>query len=461
MAAIPHLSRQCVIWFGRPLQRERDALAAAGWQVRIANLADGGGVGMRGGDTVVGLVDFRSAGNDGLAQIEPLTSDYTYLLLMAIRPARATTADPATQRLLDHCVKVFTTPVDLTSLIHALDIAIGSQHGGDARGIDALIGKSPVMQDAHLSIRKYAQVDLSVLITGATGTGKEVAARAMHDLSSRRTQPFAAINCGALPANLVQSELFGHERGAFTGATTRRAGLFEFAEGGTVFLDEIGDLPLEAQTNLLRVLQEGHLERVGSHQSIEIDVRVLAATNIDLDMAVSQGRFRSDLFYRLNVLRLHMPDLTDRAGDIELLAQHFLDDFQRKYPGRARSFTPQARQAMRSFGWPGHVRELLNRVQRAAVTADTELITAQDMGLADAGVADVDGALPAGHGKCASAAGNNLLDRAREGAERDAILACLRDSGYNVSEAARRLKVSRVTVYRLCKKHGLVLSDLR
>lgn len=363
---------------------------------------------------------------------------------MSIIPREAADALPA-HRLLDQSVDVFTSPVDLPRMIRALD-GLGSGQPGTSRGIDALVGNSPAMRAIHASIRKYAPVDLPVLITGQTGTGKEVAARALHDLSSRHGRQFTAVNCGALPANLVQSELFGHERGAFTGANARHAGLFESASGGTVFLDEIGDLPLEAQTNLLRVLQEGCLERVGSHQSIAVDVRVLAATNVNLEKAVAEGRFRSDLYYRLNVLRLHMPPLAGRGGDIELLARYFLEAFRQKHKTRARAFSADARNAMQAFAWPGNVRELLNRVQRASVIAEAELITAQEMELsnADTAVSDEGG-----------------LDSARCAAEQEALLTCLQESGFNISEVARRLQVSRVTVYRLCKKHQLALDELR
>jgi DNA-binding NtrC family response regulator len=306
--------------------------------------------------------------------------------------------------------------------------------------------QSPVMCSTVASLRKYAPVDLPVLITGETGSGKEVAARALHELSNRCKQPFVAINCGALPLNLVQSELFGHERGAFTGANARRIGHFESAAGGTVFLDEIGDLPLDAQTSLLRLLQEGMLVRVGSSQPVKLDVRVLAATHVDLELAVAQGRFREDLYYRLNVLRLHMPPFRERGGDVELLAQHFLDEFRSQHHGRARGFSSGARRAMREFAWRGNVRELLNRVQRAAVVTESSLISAADLDLQTAPVKPSPG---------------TSLGLTRVSAEREAVLNCLRESHYNISECARRLNVSRVTVYRLCKKHKLELGGRR
>src|SRR5690606_13154646 len=253
-------------------------------------------------------------------------------------------------------------------------------------------------------------------------------------------------SCGGVTHTPIQSELSGHERGAFTGATARRSGLFATADGGTVFLDEIGNLPLDAQSNLLRVLQDHSLQRVGSHESVPIDVRVLAATNLDLEAAVAEGTFRIDLFYRLNVLHLHMPPLHERGRDIVLLAEHFLHRFRENNQTRARAFSADARQAMLGFAWPGHVRELINRVQRAAVIAETELISVSDLDLS---------------GEPAAPAGRGALELAREAAEREAILACLHDNGCNISQTARRLRVARVTVYRLCRKHGIDLAKLR
>jgi DNA-binding NtrC family response regulator len=257
-------------------------------------------------------------------------------------------------------------------------------------------------------------------------------------------QPFVAINCGALPLNLVQSELFGHERGAFTDATARRIGHIESAGGGTILLDEVGDLPLDAQTNLLRFLQEGVLQRVGSSRPIGVDVRVLAATHLDLEHAVAAGRFREDLNYRLNVLRLQIPPLRERGDDVDLLAQRFLERFRERQACVARGFESAALRAMREYPWPGNVRELRNRVQRAAVMAEGTLISASDL------------ALPA-DARERSAPAATSLGVSRASAEREVIATCLRECRFNISECARRLQISRVTVYRLCKKHRLEL----
>lgn len=398
---------------------------------------------MRGGDTVVGLIDFRTSSDSELERIGKLIAEHQHMPLIAITPSPDNHHGAPPHPLLAACRQQFPHPPDLKELLRELQGASSEvPRPASDDVLDTLLGESEVMLVMRATLRKYAPVDLPVLITGETGTGKEVAAHALHRLSARSSKPFQAINCGAIPSTLVQSELFGHERGAFTGATSRRQGLFETAHTGTVFLDEIGDLPLDAQTSLLRVLQEGTIERVGSNQPIAVDVRILAATHVDLEQAVEQGRFRRDLYYRLNVLRLAMPPLRKRDGDIELLARHFLRSFRNRHPIRARGYSSEARQAMERFAWPGNVRELLNRVQRAAITAEGELISCADLELGQT-------------------SDSQRLSNARSHAERETLLSCLQQSRYNISACARLMKVSRVTVYRMCRKHRLELEALR
>jgi DNA-binding NtrC family response regulator len=446
MAAMGDDAKRCVVWFGRPAEQERQQLASAGWITRVAEADGQGGVGRRNGDIVVALADLRDTSAQSVQAMERVMAEHPRLPWLALVSPDMPMLESPFERILQASMDFFTDPLDVERLLDALrrlsgELRLQAQH--DAIGIT---GNSEATLAVIASVRKYAPVELPVLITGETGTGKEVAARALHALSVRSDRPFAAINCGALPPNLVHSELFGHERGAFTGANARRIGHFETAAGGTVFLDEIGDLPLDAQTNLLRFLQEGTVERVGSSQSIKLDVRVLAATHVDLERAVAQGRFREDLYYRLNVLRLRMPALRERGDDVELLAQQFLDAFREQHSSHARAFSRPARQAMRNFAWPGNVRELLNRVQRAAVVAEDALISVADLDLADVSV---------------SSSARSSLGNTRVAADRDAVIACLRESHFNISECARRLKVSRVTIYRLCKKHQLALDELR
>lgn len=309
-----------------------------------------------------------------------------------------------------------------------------------AAGTSTLIGESPATHKLNALIGKLAPTDATVLIRGESGTGKELVAHALHEGSRRSSAPFVAVNCGAIAENLIQSELFGHEKGAFTGAHQRKVGRIEKAHGGTLFLDEIGDLPLEMQASLLRFLQEGQIERVGSGQVMNVDVRVLAATHVDLEQAVAQGRFREDLYYRLNVLQLHTARLRDRPADIPVLATHFLTLYAGEIGRRPRNFSDAAMKAMLQCDWPGNVRELANRVRRGMAMADGRLIQPADLGLSFA--ADE---LPQ----------PATLARYISDAEAHALRDALTLYPNNVSRAAASLGVSRPTFYRLLHKHHL------
>jgi DNA-binding NtrC family response regulator len=302
-----------------------------------------------------------------------------------------------------------------------------------------MVGDSPPMLDLYAKLFRVIQADAPVLVLGESGTGKELVARAIHQHSRRSRGPFVPVNCGGLPGTLVQSELFGHEKGAFTGAYQRKAGSIEAAAGGVIFLDEIGDLPLDLQANLLRFLQERTIVRLGSSQRIPIDVRVIAATHVDLQDAVAKGRFREDLYYRLNVLHLDVPPLRERPGDIEPLAMECMRAFGRQRLTVASGFRGDTLRAMRRYHWPGNVRELFNRVQRALVMCEHRLITPVDLGLQHL---------------------NNhrpslTLHGARAAVEENVIRLTLQKHANNVSMAARELDVSRVTLYRLMEKFKL------
>ncbi|MGG6315301.1 sigma-54 interaction domain-containing protein [Stenotrophomonas geniculata] len=451
MAAVPEASTsRCVLWFGEPSASERSALAAAGWYVRSIHPDPAMAIGLRGRDRLLAVLDLRHLDAAALQLLLPWIEQHQHLPWLAVMPPSPGAVPPAWLPLLQRCLARFTLPFGLQDMVSAMRQQFDADdpppdeacNGSTPR---ALIGESPALHAVRTVLHKFAPVELPVLVTGETGTGKELAAHALHALSGRAGKPFIAVNCGAIPANLVQSELFGHERGSFTGADKRQIGVFESAHGGTVFLDEVGDLPAEAQTSLLRVLQEGTFERVGSSQPLRADVRVLAATHVELEQAVAQGRFRSDLYYRLNVLRLPMPPLRERGGDVQLLAEHFLRCFRLRHAVRARGFAPAALQALRRFDWPGNVRELLNRVQRAAIMAEGELISERDLEL----------------GAPAPSLPGAMLHDARGQAERDVLLQTLRQTGYNVSECARQMQISRVTVYRLCRKHRLELPAQR
>ena len=303
-----------------------------------------------------------------------------------------------------------------------------------------MVGRSPVLAQLRLKLRKVAANHAPVLISGESGSGKELAARAIHDSSDRCAGPFVAVNCAAIAPSLIQSELFGYEKGAFTGATARKQGLIEAAHGGTLFLDEIGDLSLELQANLLRFLQERSIYRVGGLNSVAVDTRVVAATHVQLQHAVSQGRFREDLFYRLNVLPIDVPPLRARREDVAVLAQHFFALCGGHSSIRLHGFTQSALAAMTAYDWPGNVRELYNRVQRAVVMSDGRWISATDLGLSAPEP-------PTGIG----------LESARTQAEREVIQSTLTKAGHNITQAARDLGVSRMTLYRLMDKHGIVI----
>ena len=244
---------------------------------------------------------------------------------------------------------------------------------------EGMIGTSTQMQDVFSTIRKVATTDAPVLIRGESGTGKELVARAIHRLSIRESKPFIPINCSAIPENLIESELFGHEKGTFTGAHAQRKGRFEMAEGGTLFLDEIGDLPLILQTKLLRFLQEKIIERVGGREQIEVDTRVLAATNRDLEEAMKNATFRDDLYYRLSVINISLPALRERNADVVLLAKTFLDRYTSETRKKIKGFSSEAIEAIESYSWPGNVRELENRIKRAVIMSEGKKITLEDL----------------------------------------------------------------------------------
>ncbi|WP_412524072.1 sigma-54 dependent transcriptional regulator [Burkholderia sp. S-53] len=297
---------------------------------------------------------------------------------------------------------------------------------------DAMLGTCDAMQQLFRRIRKVAATDATVFIAGESGTGKELTARAVHAQSARRNAPLVSINCGALPPTLLQAELFGYERGAFTGANQRKIGRVEAANGGTLFLDEIGDTPLESQASLLRFLQEGKIERLGAHQSIPLDVRILSATHADLNTMMRAGRFREDLYHRLCVLKLEVPPLRVRGKDIDILAHHILRRFQSDGAGRIRGFAASAVEAMHTYAWPGNVRELINRIRRAIVMSNGRLLSAADLDL-----------------RAFAAHPAITLAEAREQAERQAIEAALLRHPDRMNAVAAELGVSRSTLYRL------------
>ncbi|GGG42389.1 hypothetical protein GCM10010964_32340 [Caldovatus sediminis] len=310
-----------------------------------------------------------------------------------------------------------------------------------------MIGASPVMLDVFEKLRRFATVDAPVLLCGESGTGKELAARAIHERSARATGPFVAINCAGLPPSLVSAELFGHERGAFTGAVERRIGHIEMARGGTLFLDEIGDLPFEIQGHLLRFLQDRRVIRVGGREPIAVDVRVIAATNVPLLAAIRERRFREDLYYRLAVLTLELPPLRARGSDIELLAHAFLRRIAGETKRGIEGFEPEALEAMRTYRWPGNVRQLVAVIRRAVVMANGPRIRLRDLALDPADAAANDAPLPARRGGRSPAVGSEE--------EKELLASALQQGNHCVAAAARILGVSRVTLYRMLRRNGI------
>ncbi len=304
---------------------------------------------------------------------------------------------------------------------------------------EGILGATPRMQVVFESIRKVALSDAPVLVCGESGTGKEMVARAIHQKSPRKDGPFVAINCSAIPETLMESELFGHEKGAFTGAHLQRKGRIETAQGGTLFLDEIGEVPLPIQVKLLRFLQEQRIERVGGRQEIQVDTRVIAATNADLKKGMSTGSFREDLFYRLAVVQIQLPPLRDREDDIALLAKSFLQQFATQNNKSGLTFAPDALRALQRHSWPGNVRELQNRVRRAVIMSDGKKLTATDLELAQLA------ATP--HGVS--------LKEAREAVEREMLQQALRKHSGKITAAAAELGISRPTFYELMEKLGV------
>jgi two-component system NtrC family response regulator len=316
---------------------------------------------------------------------------------------------------------------------------IGNDHLPGLPVFEEILGESPSMQQVFALVRKVSATDVSVLIQGESGTGKELIARAIHHSGNRKDASFVPINCGAIPENLLESELFGYEKGAFTGADAQKRGKIEYADRGTLFLDEIGELPFLLQVKLLRFLQEHKVERVGGRETIPVDVRVIAATNKDLKEEIGENRFREDLYYRLGVVTITVPPLRERAGDAVLLAKAFLEAFSTNYRKAIKGFRDDALDAITTYDWPGNVRELENRVKRAVVMCEGNFVVSGDLELD----ASRDSAVP------------KSLRQIREETEKYHVKKTLEKHDGNISRAARELGVSRPTLHDLISKYHL------
>ncbi|ABS28435.1 sigma-54 dependent transcriptional regulator [Anaeromyxobacter sp. Fw109-5] len=411
------------------------------------------------------VTDIRMPGADGFELLAAVKARAPTTEVVMVT-GYATVADAVRamkQGAFDYLEKPFDPDAALAVVARAaehkrlVDAARLAAAPGDPDAFHNLVGRSPRMREVYALLDKAAHVDATVLVLGETGTGKELAARAIHYHSGRRERRFMPVNCGALPGELIESELFGHARGAFTGAAVAKPGLFEEARGGTVFLDEVGELPLSAQVKLNRALQEKEIRRVGESTPVKIDVRIVAATHRDLREEVRAGRFREDLFYRLNVIAVTLPPLRDRAEDVPLLAAHFLDKHARALRRELRGFEPEVLVRLAGYAWPGNVRELENTIERAVAVAGGERI-----GLAD--LPPEVAAPPAGAAPAEALAALPYRDAvagARDRVTREYLVALLTEFEGNVTRAAERAGLERESLHRLLRKHGLRSEDFK
>jgi two-component system nitrogen regulation response regulator GlnG len=452
------------------------ALERAGYRVVLA--ADGEAGRREAADPAVDLVllDIRLPGQDGLAVLREIRAGRPELpvIMMTAHGTLQMAVEAMKQGAYDYLGKPFDTDEVLLVVekaIQARDLVeevARLRHAAESPvDLSGIVGTSPAMQQIFKAVGKVAGTDLTVLLRGESGTGKELVARAIHENSRRKGRPFVPVNCAAIPRDLLESELFGHEKGAFTGAVSARRGRFEQAEGGTVFLDEIGDMDLGLQTKLLRVLQERRIERLGGEGSVPVNVRIVAATNQDLEAAVGRRAFREDLFYRLNVVSIHLPPLRDRREDLPALVAHFLATFALEQRAPLKVVSPEALALCGAYGWPGNVRELENVVKRAAALAPTAVILPDHL----------PDALRRGAPAPERRDGERFpvewlrgelarLDGAEDGRLRDYFVGCLerplltlllRRTGGNQVKAAELLGINRNTLRKRIKELGIPL----
>lgn len=387
------------------------------------------------------ITDLRMPGMDGMDLFDQIRAAHPNLPVI-ILTAHGTIPDAVAatrQGIFSFLTKPFDSRNLLAEVEKAVRLSAAPKEAADANWRKAIATQSPLMEDLLSKAYLVAAGDASVFIHGESGTGKELLARAIHAASPRRDQPFVAVNCGAIPEQLLESELFGHTKGSFTGATESRKGLFRTADRGTLFLDEIGDMPIALQVKLLRVLQEKQVRPVGAAESIATDTRILSASHRDLKAEVAAGNFREDLFYRLNVVSLAIPSLAERREDIPLLANHFLQTLAARYNKSINSFSPEVMEMLVSSAWPGNVRQLLNVVEQAVALCTTSLIP----------VALIRDAIHREEAQLTS------FDEARKRFEREYLVQLLKITGGNVTQAARLAKRNRTEFYKLLQRHQL------
>lgn len=402
----------------------------------------------------VGVFDMNMPGMSGIELLQRIQQDGTEMEVIILTGQG--TIESAVQAMKLGACDYLTKPFPLGDLEHHCQLARERgrlrKENEQLRAIISrvhrkveLIGDSPQMRQVAKLVSRVAPTDKPVLITGESGTGKEVVAKAIQEASLLASKPFVTINCAALPEQLVESELFGHQKGSFTGATSEKPGLFEVADGGTLFIDELGELPISLQPKLLRVLEDGSMRRIGSHKVRHVNVRIIAATNRNLSEDVKAGRFREDLYYRVNVLPIQLPALRERGGDIDLLIDHFVQE-----PWHV---DPEARRAMNHYAWPGNVRELINVIQRATILADGNEITLDDLPrevTEDASISITEEVAPVANGQVSPMASGDRLDDIAKAH----VMEVLRKHNGNKAQAARTLGIHRRKLYRLLERFG-------
>ncbi|BAP88295.1 two component, sigma54 specific, Fis family transcriptional regulator [Burkholderiales bacterium GJ-E10] len=427
-------------------------LTAAGHRVTVADSAEAALTQISLARPQLVISDVRLPGRDGLALFDEIHARYPALPVILLT-AHGTIPD-AVEATARGVFSYLTKPFDGKALLDKVDAALAmatpatlvpETGGEDEAWRSEIVSRSNCMADLLAEVRMIAASDARVLITGESGTGKELVARAIHRASPRAAQPFVGVNCGAIPESLLESELFGHVKGAFSGAVGSHRGLFVAADGGTLFLDEIGDMPMPLQVKLLRVLQEGSVRPVGATQAVPVDVRVISATHRDLEVAMAEGQFREDLYYRLNVVSLRVPTLAERREDIALLANHFLLRLGEKYGKRVTGFAPDAIKALTTARWPGNVRQLHNVVEQVCALSTTPLIP----------LSLVQRALRTPSMEVLTYA------QARERFERDYLVGLLKLTDGNVADAARLADRNRTEFYRLLQRHNLTAGQFR
>jgi two-component system, NtrC family, response regulator AtoC len=406
------------------------------------------------------IMDVRMPELDGIEALARLksTNPKTAVLIMtafgssnaAIRAMELGAFDYITKPFeldkISHSVKRVLDYQDLTAEVEVLRDEIST-----LVQTERIVGNSPAMQEVYKTIGKVAKADATVLITGESGTGKELVAEALHFNSNRRSGPMVKVSCAALPETLLEAELFGHEKGSFTGAMTQRRGRFEMADKGTIFLDEIGEMTVPTQTKLLRVLQERKIERIGSNLPIKVDIRIIVATNKDLQKQVEQQKFRDDLYYRLNVINIHMPPLRDRKEDIPSLVEHFLAKHRYSATAQPAAISEEAIRRLMEYNWPGNVRELENVIERAVVLSRGQIITSRELPFGDHDAVEGE----EGEGEADAKGDSSFFKKSVAQFEKDLIMKALRDANGNRSKAAEMLGIYRRLLYAKIKEYGL------